>query len=90
MEDLSLVMDKPLKKHIMEMLSKHKNLWSGRLGTLTTTLNKVDLKEETRSISQHPRHAEQRSRQILCEHVGKQLEAVIIQLAQSECANCIH
>lgn len=73
-----------MKKDIMEMLSKYKHLWSGRAGIIKATHYVIDLIEGLRPIRRQLYQARQRSLEMLCEHIAKQLEAGIIELAQSE------
>lgn len=89
MVDLSLIENKAINREIMEMLSNHMDLLTGRLGTIKTLLNKIDLKEETRHIYKQHCCAEQISRDVLHDHITKHLEAGVIIPAQSEWVNPI-
>lgn len=71
----------------MEVFSSHRDLWSRRLGTIKATHQTIDLQKGTRSISRQPYRARERSQEILCHHINKQLEARVIDPAQFEWAN---
>lgn len=81
MVDLPLVEDEALKKNILEMFSKHKNLWRGRLGKIRATHRKIDLKEETSPIYQQLCRTGKRFWEEICMKINKQLEADVIKFA---------
>lgn len=74
MVNLSLVEGEAVKKDFIEMLSKHKNLRSARLGAITDTHHTIDLREGPRPIRQQTYCARQRSRERLRELIDKQWE----------------
>lgn len=81
---LFFVEDEEFNKVITKMLSRHKDLWSVALGTIKATLLTINLSEKTRPIRLQHFCTRQRSRQLLCAHFKKQLEALLVELAQSE------
>lgn len=86
MVDLFPVADKTIKKNIVEILSKHMDLWSRCVGNIKATHQKIDQEEEGRPILQQPYFVGRRSLEMPSEHIDKQQEAGVIDLAKSECA----
>lgn len=68
----------------MEMFSKHNDSKRIDLKILKPTLHTVNLKEGTRPVCQQHFCASQRSQEVLYERIEKQLEADVIESAQSE------
>ena len=82
--DLEHVDDPALRDRILGMLEKHQTMWNGRLGAIKATVHRIALKPNTRPIHQQPYRAGPKSRAILEEHIQSQLEAGVIEPAQSE------
>ena len=87
--DLEHVDDPALWDRILGMLEKHQTMWNGRLGAIKATFHRIALKPNTRPIHQQPYRAGPKSRAILEEHIQSQLEAGVIEPAQSEWASPI-
>lgn len=81
--DLSPVGDKALRAEITEILFKYEELRIGRLGTIKATNITVDLKQGMHSICQKRYRVGQISREELQENLERQLEAVVVDSAQS-------
>lgn len=75
MVDLYLLEEKALKRETLKMFWTDKDLWSGRLESRKTTYHTIDLKKGTCPICQQPYQAGHKYRDVLLEHVEKQLEA---------------
>lgn len=75
---------KEFETDILELLSKHMNLWNGYLGTIKVTNYTFDLKEGTHLIRQQLYCVERKSLEVLCEHTDQQLKADVVKSAQSE------
>lgn len=71
MKDLK---DKAPQNEIMELLSKYRDLWGGRLVTIEATHHTNNLKESIRSNREQPYSAGRQSWELFCEHVDMPLE----------------
>lgn len=89
MAELFLVKDIVLMKDIIEMFSKRKDLWTGRLRTIKATHYTIDLNEGTHSIFQQPYCAVKRSGEVFRKDIDKQLKTSVIEPAHSELASPI-
>lgn len=87
--DLSLVKNEASKNDIMEIMSKHMDLRSRRLGTIKATHHSIDLKKERFPIHQQLFCTWKRCRELLREYIGKHRTARAIKPAQSEWASSI-
>ena len=85
--DLSHLTNEDLKQDIYRMMSCHESMWGGRLGEISVTSHNIDLVAGTRPIMQHPYRSGLRNREVIAEHVRKQLEAGVIEPAISEWAS---
>lgn len=77
MVDHSLVNDEVFQKGNIELLFKHKDLWSRWLGAIKATQHTIDLKEGTRTIRQQTYHASQNSEEVLREHTESNWRLVL-------------
>lgn len=64
-----------LKQDITRKLSNHKDIWSGRYGSIMATTYTIDLKEGTRPIRQQPYRTGLTSCGIIHKQIGRQLVA---------------
>lgn len=67
--DLSHLSDEDLKEDILEMMSGHELMWSGRLGQISFTSHTIGLAPGTRPIMQHPYRMGLHNRKFIAEHV---------------------
>lgn len=65
------------------MLYKHKDMWSGRLGTIKGPPHLIDFKSGMRPIKQLPYQAGPQRRKLVDEHVYKMFAYEVIDPSQS-------
>lgn len=68
----------------MEMFSKHEEFWSKRLGTFKAIHHGINWKERARPVDQHSYRTGQKSQEVFCERLGKQVKAGEVLPAQSK------
>ena len=81
---MSHIEDEKLKKKIMDMLERHQSMWDGHLGEIKAAARRIALKPNSRPIRQQPYRAGPKSREILDQHIQKQLEMGVIERSTSE------
>lgn len=59
---------------VIEVLSNHDGSYSRHLGTVKSTHHTTDVIERARPTRHQPYLAKQRSLEVVCEHIHKQLE----------------
>lgn len=84
MVNLFLMENKLLMEDIMKMCSKHKDSWIGGLGTIKATHHTTEVKKGARRNCQLRYRVGRRSKEVLCEHIHKQVEAGSIKPAPSD------
>ena len=85
--DLSELKDQGMKDKVFAMFEKHVAMWSGTLGTIRATEHRIEVQPGTRPIRQPPYRAGHKSRETVAEHIQTQLDAGVIEPAQSEWAS---
>lgn len=85
----SLVMIEWLEKDTTGMLLKHKDSWSGSSSTIKATNRTIHIKGGTFPVCQQSYCARQRSREVVYEHMEKQLKADVMERVQSRASSCI-
>ena len=85
-EDVPLGVPQRYHKRIREMLKHHEHMWMGKLGNINITEHQIDLIEGARPSKAAPYRAGPKTRQLEEFEVKKQLEADVIEPAQSEWA----
>ena len=86
-EDISLE-DVPKRHHeaIRSMLKNHEKIWLGELGEISVTEHSIDLKTGSRPFKSAPYRTAPKARELEETELKKQLDAGIIERAQSEWA----
>ena len=72
---------------VREMLRPFADMWSGKLGSLSVTQHRIELKTGSTPVHAQPYRAGPKARQVEEEHVSKMLEAGVIEPANSEWAS---
>ena len=75
------------KARVLGMLSKHRAMWDGHLGTFTATSHRIELIPEARPVHCQPYRAGPQARQAETTEVDKMLKAGVIEPATSEWAS---
>lgn len=86
--NLSPVKKNVSREKIIDMLSRHKDLWSGSQGTIKATFRTIDLKDYSRLIRRQVYSNVQKAKRKLCEHIDK-VEADLVEVAQLKWARPI-
>ena len=77
------------RQDILRMLRPHREMWDGRLGTVTATEHRIDLVPGARPIHSQPYRAGARAREIGRGEIEKMLSQGVIEPATSEWASPI-
>ena len=71
-------------QRIRKMLKKHESMWLGELGEISVTEHSIDLVPGARPFKSAPYRAGPKARELEEAEIKKQLEAKVIEPAQSE------
>jgi transposase InsO family protein len=72
---------------VVDMLSKHAEMWNGKLGEISVTKHRIELVPNARPVYQAPYRAGKQSREIENTEVQRMLKAGVIEPANSEWAS---
>ena len=73
----------------MDMLEQHQSIWDGHLGEIKATAHRIALKPNSGPIRQQPYRAGPKSREILDQHIQKQLKMGVTERSTIEGASLI-
>lgn len=65
------------------MLERYAHMYTGKLGTIKSTENRIDLKPDTVKIHQRPHRAGSKEREVLEEQIENKIDSKIIETAQT-------
>lgn len=85
--DLSHLEDRSLRRRVLKILESHEPLLAGKLGTVGATQHRIELKPGTTPVRQPPYRAGPEKRELIREQIEYQLNAGVIEPAQSEWAS---
>ena len=74
-------------RRVREMLRPFVDMWSGKLGNISVTQHRIELKPGSTPVHTQPYRAGPKARQVEEEHVSKMLDAGVIEPANSEWAS---
>jgi transposase InsO family protein len=75
------------RARVLDMLSRHRAMWDGHLGTFTATSHRIELVPDARPVHCQPYRAGPQARQAETTEVDKMLKAGVIEPATSEWAS---
>ena len=87
--DLSHIEDESLRHRTYRMLSKHSEMWSGKLGTIHATEHRIEVEKGTHPIRSLPYRQGPAMRRVAAEQIQEQLDAGVIEPCTSEWASPI-
>jgi hypothetical protein len=77
------------RAEILDMLQKHRSMWSGRLGQVQSTNHRIDLIPGHKPVQCQPYRAGPRERAVESAELQRMLKAEVIEPATSEWASPI-
>ncbi len=82
-EDIELDVEEKYHSTIRTMLKKHESMWNGKLGDINVVEHSIDLVPGARPFKSQPYRAGPKTRELEQSEINKQLEAGVIEPAQS-------